>query len=812
MSSRWTRRIGAALLLVAMASSAPEHVALARSGGSTDPTGGGLAAGFGVTAVPTDPNDGVAWANHLRSFGENLAPITTSAELSAPPQRHADWLAAFHAAGDPYCAHGQDATHTWPAGEDHSHNVLFCGPTSIGAAIQGWVDTPYHGAGFVDPTTAAIGFGFAGDTSTGWFAGGGAPAVSRWPKPGGVLPSPAMTSGEIPEPRTACGYASGPVGRPIFLTLPAAAVFGGSSITGPNGAVVQCALFASPFEGGAPLLDQGEATRQVALLAQSPYTVGQTYTATVVMDGLPYTWSFLVGDVPSAPVVTAVASGDGQVTVVWQPADGHGSPVTSYLVENVTTGQSQVVAAPATATAFGGLTPGSGYSFRVKASNDLGDGPSSLGAAIALATPAAPSIVTAIPGSASAFLSWSFSSTAAAPVTGFQLEVDGGAPIDVGYGADYTLSDLLAGHTYSLRVRGTNAAGGGAWSEPRSVTPRAPGVLFHGLPVPRRALDSREGPGPIAAGGARAVQVVSVTGAAAEAVAAISINLTATGATGPGYFTAWPCNQPQPDASSLNFAGREPGVPNHVIVPVAPDGTICIAAGAHSADVIVDVDGWFSFGAGLQPESPRRALDTRLTTGPTTDVAVPVVTPGARAAIVNLTAAGGSGAPGFVTAYACGSAAPLASNLNFAAGQIVANAAVVPVAADGSLCLHANTPTDLIVDVAGAVTDNFVAIGPNRLLDTRSGTGATTSVAVEAGPSGAAGAVLNVTAAGGSAVAGYATVHPADVGQPATSNLNFSAGQIVPNAVVVHPDPAGLVQLSASTPVQFVVDTFGYFL
>jgi hypothetical protein len=51
--------------------------------------------------------------------------------------------------------------------------------------------------GFVDPTTTAIGFGFAGDTSTGLFAGGGVPAVSRWPKPGGVLPSPAMTTGEI---------------------------------------------------------------------------------------------------------------------------------------------------------------------------------------------------------------------------------------------------------------------------------------------------------------------------------------------------------------------------------------------------------------------------------------------------------------------------------------------------------------------------------------------------------------------------------------------------------------------------------------
>ena len=175
MSSRWTRRFGAVLLAVAVAVTlpAPERAAVAGPTGADSPELEMSAPGLSGAAVPSDPNDGVAWANHLRSFGENLAPVTISAELSAAPQRHADWLAAFHAAGDPYCAHGQDATHTWPVGEDHTHNVLFCGPTTLGAAIQGWVDTPYHGAGFVDPTTGAIGFGFAGDTSTGRFAGGG---------------------------------------------------------------------------------------------------------------------------------------------------------------------------------------------------------------------------------------------------------------------------------------------------------------------------------------------------------------------------------------------------------------------------------------------------------------------------------------------------------------------------------------------------------------------------------------------------------------------------------------------------------------
>jgi len=79
-------------------------------------------------------------------------------------------------------------------------------------------------------------------------------------------------------------------------------------------------------------------------------------------------------------------------------------------------------------------------------------------------------------------------------------------------------------------------------------------------------------------------------------------------------------------------------------------------------------------------------------------------------------------------------------------------------------------------------------------------------------PAGAAGAVLNVTAAGGAAAPGYVTVHAADVPTPATSNLNFAARQVVPNAAVVRPDGAGRVHLAASTPVQLVVDVAGFFL
>jgi hypothetical protein len=807
--SRWSCRAAAVLVVIATMAVPARTSASPAADGATALPAQALSA---VPPRPTNLNDAVGWANYERAFGENLPPVTTSAALSGPPQTHANWLAAFHAAGDPYCAHGQDATHTWPTGEDHSHNVLFCGPMSIGAAIQGWVDTPYHGAGFVDPTVGAIGFGFALDTSTALFAYNSAPpALSRWPKPDGLLPSPAMVSGESPDPRAACGYDAGPIGRPIFLTVPAAEPFGSVAVTGPNGPVPACALHADPFEAGAPTLEAGETTRQVAILTPAPYAVGQVYTASVTMTSGVYTWSFLVGDAPAAPTISAGPTGPGQISVSWLPAEGHGVPITGYAVTNLTTGDVHRVSGDQTAAAFGALVPGATYEFQVTAESDLGTSPPADASATALDVPAAPVIVTALPGSASAFVSWSYLSSAAAPVDSFQMNLDGGPPFAVGTAADYTVAGLLQGHQYAVRVRAVNAAGPGPWSAPGAVTPHPAGLLFHGLPLPQRALDTRMSGGPIAAGALRVVPVVAVTEAAPEAVAAISLNLTAADPTGPGYLTAWPCNGAPPTASSVNYGGGEHGVPNHVIVPVSADGTICVLAGVNATDVVVDVDGWFSRDAGLVPDSPHRELDTRTTGGPKTDVTVHVAPPGARAAIVNITAAGGSGAAGYVTAYACDGSPPLVSNVNFGAGQTVANAAVAPVAADGSICLHASAATNLVVDVAGYVIDNFVPVGPTRLLDTRSSGGRTVDVTLAAVPAGAMGAVLNATAAGGSAAPGYVTVHPADGPVPSTSNLNFGPGQVVPNAVVVRPDDAGRIRLAASTPVQLVVDVFGYF-
>lgn len=93
----------------------------------------------------------------------------------------------------------------------------------------------------------------------------------------------------------------------------------------------------------------------------------------------------------------------------------------------------------------------------------------------------------------------------------------------------------------------------------------------------------------------------------------------------------------------------------------------------------------------------------------------------ASAVVLNLTTLDAT-APGFVTAYPCGSTRPTASNLNYdAASTPVANSATVAIGTDGKVCLYTHTPTNLIADINGwyPANSDFTTTTPTRLLDTR---------------------------------------------------------------------------------------------
>ena len=204
----------------------------------------------------------------------------------------------------------------------------------------------------------------------------------------------------------------------------------------------------------------------------------------------------------------------------------------------------------------------------------------------------------------------------------------------------------------------------------------------------------------------------------ASGVGAVSLNLAATGTTAGGFLTAYPCGT-RNLVANVNWTAPGQTVSNAVIAPVSAAGTICIHASTPT-DVVADINGWFTSGAGYTPITPARLFDTRPGRAPgalrtvdlghvtpaaplqvqVTDLAGLVPASGVGAVSLNL-AATGTTAGGFLTAYPCGTR-NLVANVNWTApGQTVSNAVIAPVSAAGTICIHASTPTDVVADING---------------------------------------------------------------------------------------------------------------
>jgi outer membrane protein assembly factor BamB len=205
---------------------------------------------------------------------------------------------------------------------------------------------------------------------------------------------------------------------------------------------------------------------------------------------------------------------------------------------------------------------------------------------------------------------------------------------------------------------------------------------------------------------------------------------------------------------------------------------------------------------------------------------------GATAVMLNITVANTTAA-GFLTVYPAGSALPLASSLNWAAGKTVPNLVEMQVGTGGAVTFYNQAgSTDVVVDLEGyfappsGSAGQEVALGPARISDTRAGSGlpnagstlgaggsldiqVTGAGAVPA--SGVSAAILNVTATNTTA-ASFLTVWPTGGSRPLASNLNWEAGQTVPNRVIVPVGTTGKISVyNPSGSVDVVIDVAGYF-
>ena len=385
--------------------------------------------------------------------------------------------------------------------------------------------------------------------------------------------------------------------------------------------------------------------------------------------------------------------------------------------------------------------------------------------------------------------------------------------------------------------------------------PDDPNAVYVPLSEPRRLTDTRSsgatvdgvdaGTGRVEGGSTHEVLVAGRAGVPAGA-ASVVLNVTAVDAKAAGFVTVWPCGVEQPLASNVNFEAGETR-PNSVIAKVGADGKVCVFA-SQTTDAVVDVAGYFPAADGFTPlTAPGRLTDTRASMprstvstrlgrvegGSTHEVVVAGragVPAGAASVVLNVTAVDATAA-GFVTVWPCGVDRPLASNVNFEAGETRPNSVIAKIGAAGKVCVFASQTIDTVVDVAGyfPAADGFTPLtAPGRLTDTRIDGGTADGVDAASGrleggqvhevivagragvPAGATTAVLNVTAVDAEA-AGFVTVWPCGVDRPLASNVNFEGGETRPNSVIAKIGAAGKVCVFASQTIDAVVDVAGYF-
>ncbi|WUB00459.1 hypothetical protein OG974_30960 (plasmid) [Streptomyces sp. NBC_00597] len=262
--------------------------------------------------------------------------------------------------------------------------------------------------------------------------------------------------------------------------------------------------------------------------------------------------------------------------------------------------------------------------------------------------------------------------------------------------------------------------------------------------APTRLLDTRDGTGapaagPVGANGTTRVKVVG-NGGIPAGVTAVALNITATNASAGGHVIAYASGKKQPATSNVNFAAGQT-VPNLAIVPVGEDGYVELAnRSVGSVDLIADVTGYFTRTAasGYTSVKPSRLVDTRQGLGTAMGQAAAQSTfgvqiagqgglpAGVTAVALNVTVTDPKGA-GHLTAFPSGQQAPSTSSVNFAAGQTVANAVIVPVGPDGKINIRngAWSPTDVIVDVTGYYSADgkaaYLPMEPERKYDSRAG-------------------------------------------------------------------------------------------
>jgi len=259
-----------------------------------------------------------------------------------------------------------------------------------------------------------------------------------------------------------------------------------------SGAPTTWALTCKSTNGGATVTAATSSSATTSLTA-SKLTAGKSYSCNLIDTNsggystsaavtLPVSTSFATGfgrqasglfipdAAPAAPAAVTATRGNQSLVVTWSPpAANGGSALTGYVLTttpSVTIPAScahLVAASPKTCT-LTGLTNGTSYVVRVAATNLVGTGVAAAAAAVTPASaPGVPVITSVVAGSKQLTVNWtdgaSNGSVLATRTVSYSATGQPTVNVNVSSGNSLVITKLIAGLSYSVSVKDTNAVG-----------------------------------------------------------------------------------------------------------------------------------------------------------------------------------------------------------------------------------------------------------------------------------------------------------------------------------------------------------------
>jgi hypothetical protein len=363
--------------------------------------------------------------------------------------------------------------------------------------------------------------------------------------------------------------------------------------------------------------------------------------------------------------------------------------------------------------------------------------------------------------------------------------------------------------------------------------------LYFPLPTPARLADNRNGIGglasPLGPDETWHIPIAGQAGIPARATA-VSLNVTAIGGAIGGWLSLYPAGGERPLVSAVNF-GPGDVVPNHVIVPLGPDGGLELFNGSGDAiSALVDIDGYYSGedvpgGLMYMDAAPLRVVDMRSSgvTIPAGQTATLPMTygngrllPQGYVADVNVTVTNQTGA-GWASVYGGGTPLPPTSTHNWTApSQDTANRIAVAIGPGGAVNITngSNGSIQVVMDLFGTYNPvigyRFTPITPKRVVDTR-GSNALSSDAsqkldtsswVSPEPHAFVG---NLTADEPTSATYLQLWAGSSSSLPPVSNVNLQAGQTRANGFIATASSNTLNVHNAFGSANAIIDIFGTF-